>query len=184
MFALTASFVLLACGAVIGTAMAVYHFRGKESGMAVGILHGVWTVSGIAVLAIGLADLGVPSGWWFLAAFLAVAAGGAFLFWRQWTGKPWPNLVIWAHGGAALLAIAALGVWLFSGLGGNVQAMDEEVSDVPQGIEEVEAPPEDLLPNKDPLDDGPTDDWPYEGAEGVTSDDLPRDAGPALDGTP
>ena len=170
MFALTASLVLLAFGAGIGVLMAISHFRGKVSGKAVGIMHGAWTVSGLVVLGIGLADLGVASAWWFLAAFLGVAAGGAYLFWRQLAGKPWPDLVVWAHGGAALLGLAVLGVWLFTGVGGNVQALDEEVSDVPQGVEQIETPPADLLPNKDPLDDGPVDDWPYEGSEGVTSE--------------
>ena len=184
MFASTAAFVLLVFGAGIGALMAVYHVRGKASGKAVGVMHGVWTLSGLALLAVGAADLGVSTGWWFVAAFGLVAVGGAYLFWRQWTGKPWPDLVIWAHGGAALLTLSALGVWLFTGVGGNTQLLDEDVSDVPQDVEAVRAPPPGTLPNKDALDDGPTDDWPYEGTEGVTDDDLPRDAAPARDAVP
>lgn len=106
-----ALFTFLA-GAAIGLTMAVAHFRGKESGMAIGIAHGLLTVSGIVLLARGLALVDATVGWWLLAAFLLTATGGAYLFYRQAKGEPWPGFVIVAHGGLALLSILLLGVWL------------------------------------------------------------------------
>ena len=98
--------------ALLGLTMAVLHFRGIKSGKAMGLAHGFFALSGVALLATGLVQVGAEWGWWLLASFGVVALGGAYLFSRQLRDKPWPALVIVAHGGLALVTIAALGVWL------------------------------------------------------------------------
>lgn len=99
-------------GALIGLFMAVLHFRGQRSGKAIGITHGVFTVTSVALLAIGLGTAEVGVGWWILVAFLVVAAGGVYLFSRQLRGEPWPGAVIVAHGGLAIAMIVVLGLWM------------------------------------------------------------------------
>ena len=99
--------------AALGLTMAVLHAKGKKSGMALGIAHGLFALSGIALLAVGLAKVDAGAGWWLVVSFVVVALGGAYLFSRQIRDKPWPGLVIVAHGGLAVLTIIALGVWLY-----------------------------------------------------------------------
>ena len=99
-------------GALIGLFMAVWHFMGKTSGKAVGIAHGVFTLSGIALLAVGLWQTEAGVGWWLLAAFAVTAAGGAYLFAKQLQGERWPGVVIVAHGGFAIASIVLLALWL------------------------------------------------------------------------
>ncbi|MEM0962826.1 MAG: hypothetical protein AAGK21_09865 [Bacteroidota bacterium] len=98
--------------AVIGLVMAVLHFRGIASGKALGIAHGLFALSGIALLAVGLWQVNAGTGWWVLAGFAAAAAGGAYLFSRQIREKAWPGAAVVAHGGLAALMIVALGIWL------------------------------------------------------------------------
>lgn len=99
-------------GALIGLFMAAWHFMGKKSGKAVGLAHGVFTVSGLAFLAVGLWQAEAGIGWWLLAAFGVTAAGGAYLFSRQVRDEPWPGFVIVAHGGLAIVSIVLLALWL------------------------------------------------------------------------
>ena len=103
-----AALIAFGIGAVFGLAMAVNHFRGIESGMATGIVHGLFTVSGLVLLFVGLRYAPALDAWPAFWAFVVTAAGGAFLFYRQITGKKWPNAVIVAHGAAAILSIAFL----------------------------------------------------------------------------
>ena len=98
--------------ALIGLTMAWMHFKGKKSGMALGLAHGVFALSGIALLATGLVMREASVAWWILGSFGLVAAGGAYLFSRQVRDEPWPGLVIIAHGGLALVTIVVLAVWL------------------------------------------------------------------------
>lgn len=98
--------------AALGLTMAVRHARGQDSGKALGIVHGLFALSGIVLLAVGLASVQAGVGWWILVSFLVAAAGGAYLFTRQAKGEPWPGLVIVAHGGLALATLAVLAVWL------------------------------------------------------------------------
>ena len=167
MFGLSTSVVLLTLGAAIGVGMAVVHGRGGVSGSLVGVLHGVFVVLGLAALVYGLVDVGAGAGWWILASFLVAATGGAYLFSRQRKGEPWPGLVIAAHGGLALVTLVGLGLWVFTGVGGSVQAADVERSDVPQGVEPIETPAPELLPERDALDDGPPADGPAEGVDAL-----------------
>ena len=108
------SFFSLAWGAAIGLTMAVLHFRGVKSGMALGIAHGLFTLGGIALLVVGLQNVETGPGWWIVLGFVVVALGGAYLFYRQTQREPWPALVIVAHGAGALLMLAVLGMWLLS----------------------------------------------------------------------
>jgi hypothetical protein len=106
------AFFAFVFAAALGLTMAVRHSRGLDSGRALGIAHGLFAISGIVLLAVGLASVQAGLGWWILVLFLLVAAGGAYLFVRQAKGEPWPGLVIVAHGGLALATIVLLGVWL------------------------------------------------------------------------
>ena len=115
-------------GALIGLFMAVWHFMGKKSGMAVGLAHGVFTVSGIVLLATGLAISEVGVAWWILVAFLVTASGGVYLFSRQVRDEPWPGFVILAHGGLAIASIVVLGLWLY---GAEPAADEGRDADVP-----------------------------------------------------
>ena len=102
--------IVLSFGALIGLAMAAYHFRGVKSGKGVGVLHGAFTLSGLTMLIIAASQLG--RGWALVLGFVAVAAGGAYLFYRQTKDEPWPALVIIAHGGLAIVMLVTLGLWL------------------------------------------------------------------------
>ncbi|WP_420455093.1 hypothetical protein [Rubrivirga sp.] len=106
------SIFAFATAAVLGLTMAVLHFRGQKSGKAMGLAHGFFALSGIVLLAVGLATVEAGPGWWILVSFLVVAAGGAYLFSRQLQDEPWPGWVIVAHGGLALATILVLGLWL------------------------------------------------------------------------
>lgn len=109
-----AALLAFVAAAVLGATMAVAHFRRVDPGKALGLGHGLLAVSGIVLLASGLyrvAALG--EAWWLLAAFVATALGGSYLFLRQLQGKPWPSAVVLAHGGAALASIVLLAVWIF-----------------------------------------------------------------------
>lgn len=135
-----ASFFAFVIAALFGLTMAVRHFRGRESGTAMGIVHGLWALSGIVLLAVGLAQLNAGLWWWLLAGFVGVALGGLFLFVRQVRGEPWPTLVLVAHGGAALACIVVLGVFLAvraepAATGGDVPAQTTENETIP--VEEL-----------------------------------------------
>ena len=130
-------------GAMIGLFMAVWHFMGKKSGKAVGLAHGVFTLSGIAFLATGLAMSEAGVGWWILVSFLVTAAGGAYLFSRQVRDEPWPALVIIAHGGLAIASIVVLGLWLY---GAEPAAGEGRDPDVPAASpENPTVPPDEIL---------------------------------------
>lgn len=107
-----AAFFGFVLGALIGLFMAVLHFRGQESGKALGLGHGVFTVSGIVLLAVGLGMTDAGPGWWIFGGFLLAATAGLYLFSRQARGEPWPGAVIVAHGGFAIVMIVVLGLWL------------------------------------------------------------------------
>lgn len=99
--------------ALLGITMAVLHFRGVKSGMALGIVHGLFALSGLVLLASGLYRVAAGPWAWMLAAFVGTALGGAYLFYRQTKDQPWPGAVIVVHGAAALASIALLAVWVF-----------------------------------------------------------------------
>lgn len=115
---------VFACGAAIGLFMAVVHFRGKKSPAAIGWLHGVFTLGGIAILTWFVLTMPDPppddttsalhpsTGWLLLGLFGLAALGGAFLYRKQQRDEPWPAFVILAHGGTALVALTLLIVWL------------------------------------------------------------------------
>ena len=107
-----ASLFAFVVAAVFGLTMAVRHFMGKDSGKAMGIVHGLWAVSGIVLLSVGLWQVRAGVWWWLLVSFLVVAAGGVYLFSRQVRGEAWPSPVIVAHGGLAIVSIVLLGVFL------------------------------------------------------------------------
>ncbi len=111
---------VFALGALVGIAMAVTHFRGKESPVGWGWLHGAFVLSGIVMLVVLLLGAGEEgrgepgTGWLILGLFVLAALAGGFLYVRQQQGKPWPGLVILAHGATALTAVVLLTLWLLS----------------------------------------------------------------------
>ena len=109
-------------GALFGLYMAVNHFRGIESGKAFGITHGLFTVSGLVMLGVGLLYAPALDAWPAFWAFVVTAAGGAYLFYRQITGKKWPSLVVVLHGAAAIASIAFLLVLIWGNNGASRQA--------------------------------------------------------------
>ncbi len=117
-----AALITFAFGAVFGIGMAINHFRGTESGKAMGIVHGLFTVSGIVMLGTGLLYAPALDAWPAFWAFLATATGGLFLFYRQSTGKTWPGLVVVAHGAAAIASIAFLVFLLWGDNGASRQS--------------------------------------------------------------
>ncbi|MGB3545113.1 hypothetical protein [Rubrivirga sp.] len=128
--------------ALLGTTMAVLHFRGIKSGMALGIAHGLLGLSGIALLTVGLINVDASIGWWILVSFVIVAAGGFYLFSRQIKDEPWPAAVIIAHGGLALVTIVGLGLWI----AGGITTMDDGSGDTPaDSIENEPIPVEELV---------------------------------------
>lgn len=108
-----AAFFSFVTAAILGITMAVLHFRGIKSGRAIGIVHGVFVAAGFVLLASGLYRVEAGPWWWLLAAFIATALGGLYLFYRQGKDQPWPNAVIIVHGAAAIASIALLAVWVF-----------------------------------------------------------------------
>ena len=103
-----AALIAFGIAAFLGLSMAVNHFRGVDSGKAMGIVHGLFAVSGLVMLGVGLLYAPALDAWPAFWAFVLTAAGGSFLFYRQATGKPWPSAVVLIHGGAALASIAFL----------------------------------------------------------------------------
>src|SRR6056297_523817 len=68
---------VFAFAAVFGIGMAVAHFRGKTTPQAIGVLHGVFALSGIAILLFILldAEASVGNGWLILGLFGLAALG-------------------------------------------------------------------------------------------------------------
>ena len=128
------SVISLIFGALLGLFMAVEHFRGKESPTAMGLAHGFFTVSGIVLLIAGLLYAPAYAAWPAVWALLATASGGAFLFYRQQTGKKWPNAVVLAHGGAAIASIAFL-IALLMGNNGATRQAEPGIPAVTQGAD-------------------------------------------------
>lgn len=118
-----AAVIALIVGALLGLTMAVAHFRGTEAPTIMGIVHGLFTVSGVVLLVAGLLYAPALDAWPAVWALLATATGGAFLFYRQQTGKTWPSAVVLAHGGAAIASIAFLiSILMANGNGADRQA--------------------------------------------------------------
>ena len=128
--------IVLSFGAIIGLLMAGYHVRGIKSGKGVGVLHGAFTLSGLTMLLIAVVRLG--RGWGLLLGFVAVAAGGAYLFYRQTKDEPWPGLVIVAHGGLAVVMLVTLGLWLGGVVGEPGDPVLPETPEVEETFEDAE----------------------------------------------
>jgi hypothetical protein len=127
------SVLALIFGALIGLYMAVSHFRGEESPTIMGIVHGLFTVSGIVLLVAALVYAPALDAWPAVWALGATAAGGLFLFYRQQTGKKWPSAVVLAHGGAAIASIAFLISLLMANGTGATREAQPGVPAVTQG---------------------------------------------------
>ena len=98
--------LLFAAAAVVGLYMAVQHFRGRTPpAAAVAILHGLFAVSGIVALLLGVRAIGFGGAHtWALVVFGVAALGGLYLVSHHMRQKPLPNGVIIVH---ALVAVVA-----------------------------------------------------------------------------
>lgn len=108
--------VLFALAASLGLWMAARHFRGNPSPPAWGLLHGLFAVAGMIILAAIIPQFHHQTwGWIALGLYIGAAIGGAFLFVRQKRGKPWPGVVVLIHGAVAVTAFVVLLIWLTGG---------------------------------------------------------------------
>lgn len=98
--------VLFALAAVAGATMAYLHFtQGKNPPDAMALLHGVLAGSGLAILIIGLIQLGATAATaWSAGLFVVAAAGGFLLLSYQVRRVRLPSPVVVIH---ALVAITA-----------------------------------------------------------------------------
>lgn len=105
--------ITLSIGAVFGLLMGVNQFRGEGTGLPMGIVHGLFIVSGIALFTMEMVVGRSQTGWPVLWLLLGTAADGIYLVSRQIRGLPGRTPEIRLHGGAALLPIGLLGMFVF-----------------------------------------------------------------------
>ena len=95
-------------GAVFGLSMAALHFaRRSPPPMALAVMHGIFVLSGFAMLfgVVWPNFSGRPA--WALAVFAVAAVGGSAMV-LGWRAKPLPSGLVLVHGGAALIAFTIL----------------------------------------------------------------------------
>lgn len=108
MFMLAA--VLFALAAVVGVAMAYTHFRHDRNPRdGVALLHGLLAGSALAILIIGLIQLGVTTTIaWSAGLFTVAALGGFFLLSHQVRRVRLPSPVVVIHAGVAVAGFVLL----------------------------------------------------------------------------
>jgi len=107
---LTWAAILFAIAALLGATMATLHFLGKTPPpIALALLHGVFVISGLALL-LGAVWPGFSGrATWALGLFGLAALGGLTLaLGRHARGKPLPSWMVVGHGAFALLAFVIL----------------------------------------------------------------------------
>lgn len=83
--------VLFALAASLGLWMAARHFRGKPSPPAWGILHGLFAVAGMIILAAIIPQFHHQAWEWIaLGLYIGAAIGGVFLSSVRSAGSPGP----------------------------------------------------------------------------------------------
>ena len=105
---LLAAVIAFAVGAVFGLSMAALHFaRRRPPPMTLAVLHGIFVLSGFAMLlgAVFPSFSGRPA--LALAVFAVAAVGGSAMV-LGWRSKPLPSGLVLVHGGVALIAFAIL----------------------------------------------------------------------------
>jgi hypothetical protein len=101
---------LFAIAALVGAAMAVMHSLGKTPPpVALAVLHGVFAVSGLVALLLGVWPQFSGRAVWALGIFVLAALGGFTLaLGFHWRGKPLPSSLVAGHGALALIAFLIL----------------------------------------------------------------------------
>ena len=108
--------VLFALAAIVGVTMAVRHFSGKATPLPVGLLHGA--VAATALILLIVAVINAPEaglGGIAIGVFVAAAIGGVVLVAHQLRGRPWPNALVLAHGGLAVVGFVLTVLWVYGG---------------------------------------------------------------------
>jgi hypothetical protein len=108
-----APLIAFALAAIVGITMAVRHFSGKDTPLAVGLLHGAFAATGLVLLI--LAVMNAPSaglGGIALAVLAGAAIGGFVLLSYQLRGQRWPSAYVVAHGSIAATGVLLAILWL------------------------------------------------------------------------
>jgi hypothetical protein len=108
--------VLFALATVAGATMAYVHFtQGKNPPDGTALLHGLLAGSGLAILIIGLIQLGVSTVTaWSAGLFVVAALGGFFLLSYQVRRVRLPSPVVVIHALVAVTAFVLLLAALFA----------------------------------------------------------------------
>jgi hypothetical protein len=107
---LTWAAILFGIGALFGATMATLHFLGKTPPpVALAVLHGLFVVSGLALLLGAVwPDFGGRATIALVIFGLAALGGLTLALGRHARGKPLPSWMIVGHGSFALLAFVIL----------------------------------------------------------------------------
>jgi hypothetical protein len=102
--------LLIAAAAVFGLYMAAQHFRGRTPPpAAAAVLHGLFAISGVVTLLLGVLEIGFGSvHTWALVLFAVAALGGLYLVSHHVRRRPLPGAVIVIHGIVAAIAFLVL----------------------------------------------------------------------------
>lgn len=107
MFPLTVLAFLIA--AAFGATIAYRHIRDDHIPLSLGLAHGFVAIAGLVLLSYGIFMANFDGNAKLaLVIFMLAAGGGAILFNRQFKGRRMPGGLIFAHAGAALVALSLL----------------------------------------------------------------------------
>lgn len=102
-----------ALAALLGMYLLSFVLRGKETPKAVVFTHGPLAAIGIVLLIVYIFK-GGPNPWESLILFVLAALGGAYMLFRDLTGKPIPKILAIGHGLLAVTGFVLLLVFAFS----------------------------------------------------------------------
>ena len=108
-----ASIGFFALTALLGMYLLSFVLRGKETPKAVVFTHGPLAAIGIILLIVYLLKDG-PDPWESLTLFVLAALGGAYMVFRDLTGRPFPKLLAIGHGLLAVTGFVLLLVFAFN----------------------------------------------------------------------
>jgi hypothetical protein len=107
---------LFALAAIVGLTMAVRHFSGKTTPVAVGLLHGLVAGTGLILLILAVMNAPEPGlGGIAVGLFVAAALGGVVLIAHHLRGRPWPSALVVAHGSLAVIGFVLAILWVYGG---------------------------------------------------------------------
>ncbi|MFD2245394.1 hypothetical protein [Pontibacter ruber] len=101
-----------ALAALLGMYLLTFVLRGKETPKAIVFTHGPLAAVGIILLIVYILK-GGPNPWDSLILFVLAALGGAYMLFRDLTGRPIPPLLAVGHGLLAVTGFVLLLVFAF-----------------------------------------------------------------------